>query len=210
MKKHLVLIFAVCTALLISCNSTRITSSWSLPGASAHKYNKVLVISMTGSKDRELRLNMENAVAKEFNAYNINAVTASSKYGPKTFQNMSDDEAAKMVNDDGFDGVIILALLDKNQEEYYTPGKVIRTPYAVVRSRWTSNYRVLYSRVYTPGYYSTTTNYELEANFYDAAKNELQYSAQATSFNPGSSEALSTDFSKSVIDDMIKKSVIMK
>jgi hypothetical protein len=117
MKKHLVLIFAVCSALLISCNSTRITSPWSLPGANAHKYNKVLVIGMTGSRDRELREHIENAVAKEFNTYNINAVTASSKYGRKTFRNMSDNDAAKMVKDDGFDGFVMLALLDKKQEE---------------------------------------------------------------------------------------------
>jgi hypothetical protein len=210
MNKHFLLIFTICSTLFFSCSSTRINSSWSLPGATAHKYTKVLVIGMTGGKDRELRENIENAVAKELNTYSINSVTASSKYGPRTFQNMSEEEAAKMVRDDGFDGVIILALLDKNQEEYYTPGKVTRTPYAVVRSRWTSNYHVLYNRVYTPGYYSTTTNYELEANFYDATKNELQYSAQATSFNPGSSESLSTDFSKSIIDDMIKKNLIVK
>jgi hypothetical protein len=208
MKKYLVLVFSICATLLISCNTTRITSSWSLPGASAHKYNKVLIIGMTGAKDRELRENMENSVAKGLNAYGINAVTASTKYGPKTFQNMSDDEAAKMVKDDGFDGVIMVALLDKNKEEYYTPGRVARTPYAIVRSRWSRNYRVLYDRVYTPGYYSTTTNFELEANFYDA--DTLQYSAQATSFNPGSSTTLATDFSKSIIDDMIKKGLITK
>jgi hypothetical protein len=208
MKKYLVLVFSICATLLISCNTTRITSSWSLPGASAHKYNKVLIIGMTGAKDRELRENMENSVAKGLNAYGINAVTASTKYGPKTFQNMSDDEAAKMVKDDGFDGVIMVALLDKNKEEYYTPGRVARTPYAIVRSRWSRNYRVLYDRVYTPGYYSTTTNFELEANFYDA--DTLQYSAQATSFNPGSPTTLATDFSKSIIDDMIKKGLITK
>jgi hypothetical protein len=108
----------------------------------------------------------------------------------------------------GFDAVMILALLDKNQEQNYTPARVTHTPYAVIRSRWTRNYRVLYDRVYTPGYYTTTTSYELEANFYEVEANDLLYSAQAQSFDPGSAAGLSGDFSKSIVDDMIKKGLI--
>ncbi|WP_183566337.1 hypothetical protein [Mucilaginibacter sp. SP1R1] len=210
MKKYLYAVFTICSVLIMACSSARLISSWSLPGATAHQYKKVLVIGLTGAKDREIRESVENAVAKKINEYNINAITASSKYGPRTFQNMSDEEATKLVKDDGFDGIIILALLDKNQEENYTPASVSRTPYAIVRSRWTRNYRVLYDRVYSPGYYTTSTNYELEANFYDADKNELQYSAQVRSFDPGSASALSSDFSKSIIDDMVNKGLITK
>jgi hypothetical protein len=210
MKKYLAFIFAISSVLIIACSSTKLISSWSLPGATAHKYNKVLVIGLTGAKDREIRESVENAVAKKINEYNINDITATSKYGPRTFQNISDEDAAKLVKDDGFDGIIMLALLDKNQEENYTPGKISRTPYAIVRSRWTRNYRVLYDRVYTPGYYTTSTSYELEANFYDADKNELQYSAQARSFDPGSAATLSSDFSKAIIDDMVNKGLIVK
>jgi hypothetical protein len=202
--------FLLLILFMSSCSSARLSSSWSLPDATAHNYKKILVIGMTGAKDREIRGSIENAMVKKLSVHGINAQTATSKYGPRTFQNMSDDEATKLVKDDGFDGVIILALLDKNKEDYYTPGYIKHTPYAVVRSRWTSNYRVLYARVYTPGYYTTTTDYELEANFYDANTNELQYSAQISSFNPGSASALSADFSKTVIDDMIKKCMIIK
>jgi hypothetical protein len=203
-------LFLMVIVFISSCSSARLSSSWSLPGATVHKYKKILVVGMTGAKDREIRESIENAMVKKLSIYGINAQTATSKYGPRTFQNMSDEEATKLVKDDGFDGVIILALLDKNKEDYYTPSYITRTPYAVVRSRWTSNYRVLYARVYTPGYYTTATDFELEANFYDANANELQYSAQIRSFNPGSAPALSADFSKTVIDDMIKKCMVIK
>jgi hypothetical protein len=203
-------LFLMMILFISSCSSAKLNSSWSLPGATAHKYKKILVVGMTGAKDREIRESVENAMVKKLSIYGINAQTATSKYGPRTFQNMSDEEATKLVKDDGFDGVIILALLDKNKEDYYTPGYITRTPYAIVRSRWTSNYRVLYARVYTPGYYTTATDFELEANFYDVDTNELQYSAQIKSFNPGSASVLSADFSKAVIDDMIKKSMLIK
>ena len=210
MKKNLIFLLSIVMLIVISCNSTRLTSSWSLPNATTQKYNKVLVIGMTGAKDQEIRENIENSMAKKLKENNISAVTARSKYGPLTFQKMTDEEAMKMVKDDGFDGVMILALLDKNKEKNYTPGRVTSTPYAVVRRHWLPNYRVLYDRVYTPGYYTTLTNYELEANFYDMNRNELQYSAQAQSFDPGSASTLAGDFSKTVIDDMVKKGLVSK
>jgi len=202
--------FLLVLFFISSCSSARLTSSWSLPGATAHKYKKVLVIGMTGAKDREIRESIENAVVKNLNLYGINAQTATRNYGPHTFQNMNDEEATKLVKDDGFDGVVILALLDKNKEEYYIPGYITHTPYAIIRSRWASNFRVLYARVYTPGYYTISTDYELEASFYDANVNELQYSAQIKSYNPGSATTLSADFSKTIIDDMVRKCIIMK
>jgi hypothetical protein len=99
MKKYLAFLFVICSVIAISCSSTRLTSSWALPGATAHKYSKVLVIGMTGAKDRDIRENIESSVAKKLNENGIVAVTATSKYGPRTFQNMSDDEAMKMVKD---------------------------------------------------------------------------------------------------------------
>jgi hypothetical protein len=214
-KKHRAIylplsIFAILGLLLSSCNSARLTSSWSLPGASAHKYEKVLVIGMTGAKDRDIRESIENSIVKKLNEYNINAESASSKYGPQTFQNMSDEEVTKQVKDDGFDAVMILALLDKDKEEFYTPGYIIHTPYVIIRNHWRNNYRALYARVYAPDYYTTSINYELEANFYDATQDELQYSSLVKSVYPSSSDFQAGDFSQLVITDMIKKGIITK
>jgi hypothetical protein len=210
MKKHLTLLSVICCLIIISCSSTRLTSSWSLPGATVHKYSKVLVLGLAGNKDRDIREHIESSMVKKLKEFGINAFPASDKYSPQAFHGLNDDDAIKMVKNDGFDGIVILALLDKNQEKYYTPGNITRTPYAVVRSRWTRHYRILYDRVYTPGYFTTSTNYELEANFYDVNTNELQYSAQAKSFDPGSVVGLGDDFSKSVVDDMFKKGLLAK
>ena len=203
-------IFAVLALFLSSCNTARLTSSWSLPGAAACKYEKVLVIGMTGDKDRDIRESIENSIVKKLNEYNINAQSASSIYGPRTFQDMSDEEVTKQVKDDGFDAVMILALLDKDKEEYYTPGYITHTPYAVIRNHWRNHYRVLYARVYSPDYYTTAINYELEANLYDASRDELEYSSLVKSVYPGSSGFYAGDFSRLVITDMIKKGIITK
>ena len=201
-------IIAVFALFFSSCSSARLASSWSLPGASAHKYEKVLVIGMTGAKDRDIRESIENSIVKKLNEYNITAQSASSKYGPRAFQDMSDEEVTKQVKDDGFDAVMILALLDKDKEEYYTPGDIVHTPYVIIRNHWRDHYSVLYARVYSPDYYTTSINYELEANFYDATQDELLYSSLVKSVYPGSSGFQAGDFSRLVITDMIKKGII--
>lgn len=193
-----------------SCNSTKLTSSWKAPDAGANHYNKVLVIGITGNKERELRSAVENALVKKLNDQGITAASSMDQFGPKSFRSMSEEQAVKMVNDNGFDGVMVVALLDKQKERNYTPGYVTSTPYATVRNRWHGNYAVLYDRVYTPGYYSTTTDYTLEASFYRTRGDKLLYSAEAKSFDPNSSKDLAGDFSKKIVKDMMEKGIIGK
>jgi hypothetical protein len=209
MKKILALILLITG---VSCNNTQLISSWKAPAAtkSMEKYNKILVLGLTGNKDRELRETIENSVAKRLQDKGINVETSTRQYGPKSFRTLDEDAAVKMVNDNGFDGVVIITLLDKNQERSYTPGYVSSTPYAVVRNRWYGNYSVLYDRVYNPGYYSTTTNYTLEADLYRTKGDKLLYSAQAKSFDPNSAADLAGGFSKTLVQDMIDKGVITK
>ncbi len=201
---------AVTVMMITSCNNTQLITSWKAPEAPVDSYNKILVIGMMGNKDRELRESVENALATRLQNEGMNVVTATQQYGPKSFRSMSEEDAVKTVNDNGFDAVMVIALLDKNQESRYTPGYISSTPYAVVRNRWYGNYTVLYDRVYNPGYYTTTTDYTLEADFYKTRGDQLIYSAQARSFDPNSSEALAGDFSKTVVKDMIDKGIISR
>jgi hypothetical protein len=203
---------AVCTILflLMACNSTHIISSWKAEGASADKYDKILVIGMAGSRDAELRSDIESSMVKRLQERGLTAVSSWSQYGPKTFDKMSEEEAAAMVKKDGFEAVMEIALLDKDKEKNYVPGQVSYSPYAVARSHWYPGYRVFYNRVYTPGYFTTTTNYTLEANFYSTKADILEYTATAKSYSPGSKSALAGDFAKTVVDDMIKLGIVTK
>jgi hypothetical protein len=203
-----IILLAATAICLFSCSSTKLISSWKASGASVNKYDKVLVIAITGSKDREIRQSVEQAMAQRLQEAGITAVTAMDQYGPKKFDKMSEDAAVKMVNDNGFDAVMVIGLVDKSNERNYTPGYATNTPIAVVRGRWYPYYSVLYDRTYTPGYYTTSTNYTLEANFYATKGDKLEYSAQAKSFDPGSASTLASDFSKTVVEDMKKKAVV--
>lgn len=210
MKRILFAAMVVTVLVTTSCNNTRLISSWKAPGANIDKYNKVLVIGITGNKERELRSAIENALVKKLEDQGITAAASAEQFGPKSFRSMSEEQAVKMVNENGFDGVIVVALLDKQKDRDYTPGYITNTPYAVVRNRWHGNYAVLYDRVYTPGYYTTSTDYTLEASFYKTRGDKLLYSAEAKSFDPNSPKDLAGNFSKTVVKDMMDKGVLNK
>lgn len=210
MKK---LFFPGCAAVILfltSCSNTRILSSWRAEDVDPQKYNKLLVIGMMGARDQTLRQNIENSMVQQLQASGINAVAATKQYGPRTFREMKEDDAIKMVSNDAFDGVLVVELIDKNKERNYTPGYVSYTPYGVIRGRWYPHYSVVYDRIYSPGYYTTSTSYCLEVNLYDPKKEKLEYSAQTRTFDPESSAALSNDVSKTVVADMLKQGVIIK
>lgn len=209
MKRFLIAMSALVVILTAaSCSSTELLSSWKAENANLTTYNKVLVVGLAGAKDRPIRDNVEAAMVNSLKANNINAVAASETYGPKAFEKMTDAEVVSKVKSDGFDGIVILALLDKEKEKYYTPGNVSYTPYFTYYSRYWRSWRTMYDRVYEPGYYNTTTNYTLEANLYNVNQDKLEYSAQTKSFDPSNAVKLADSFTKTVVADMIKKGII--
>lgn len=211
MKKYWLIILAgiVCLSgiLLNACNSTRLVSSWKAPDGSLQQYRKILVIGLMGPKDRDIRENVENAMVAAFQARGINAGSAFAEYGPKTFENQDENTVLQRIRSKGYDGTFTIALLDKTKQKQYNPGSVSYFPQTYY-SRFWGYYRTVYGRIYEPGYYSVTTNYLLEANFYNLTRGELEYSAQTKSFDPGNAQTLSSDFSKTLLDDMIAKGIV--
>jgi len=201
---------AIAVTLIAACNSTKILTSWKAEDFTPQKLNKILVIGMMGAKDETIRQTVESAMVQQLQANGANAVAATQQYGPRTFRDMKEEDAVKMVAKDNFDGVMVVELIDKSKERNYTPGYVSYTPYAIGRGHWWPHYAMLYDRIYAPGYYTTTTNFTLEVNLYDAKNEKLEYSAQARSFDPGSAQNLAMDFSKTVVADMVKQGILTK
>jgi hypothetical protein len=193
---------------LASCSSTELLSSWKAENANLNQYKKVLVVALTGNKDRSIRDNIESAMVNSLKANNVDAVAASEGYGPKAFEKLSDADVVSKVKSDGYDGIIILSLLDKEKEKYYTPGRVSYTPYFTYYSRYWRQWRTMYDRTYEPGYYTNTTNYVLESNLYNVQMDRLEYSAQTRSFDPSNAATLANSVTKTVVADMVKKGVI--
>ncbi len=192
--------------LLGSCTSTQILSSWVAPNTPQAGFKKVLVLGVMDQRNLQLRENLESDVVAQLTKSGYSAVSAYKQYGPKAFANENEDAVAANLKQSGFDAVITVALLDKTKDQYYQPGRVSYTPIGI--QRFGRYYTTIYDRVYQPGYYTTATNYFLEANMYNTQSGDLVYSSQTQASDPASSQSLSRDFSNTLVKNLMSKKVI--
>jgi hypothetical protein len=194
--------------ILISCTSSRITSSWKSPDVQQKKFKKVLVLGLLREKDRALKERMEEHIVGDLKNMGYDAICSCEEYGPKTFENMREEQALQKLSGSGIDAVLTIVLLDKTKERYYVPGRVYYTPYNVYYRRWWGYYSTMYGRIYEPGYYAENTKYFWESNLYDLNTKELLYSVQTQSFDPSSAESMSHEYGQLIVNDMIKSGVL--
>ncbi len=212
MRKYITVCVAFFALVLASCSSgIKMTSSWkdNSTTANAPHIKKILVIGLFGEKSRQLRERMEDQMADNLNKLGYNAVEAYREYGPKAFVNISEDHAMKVVDSSyagNYDGVIIVSIIDKQSSKSYVPGYSSPYPYYGYGWGYSPFYRPF--GMYEPGYYKTNNHYQFETNFYDISDKKLLYSGQSDVFNPSSPGTLAIDYSRIVLKDMRKKSII--
>ena len=206
------IIFSLLLALILfSCSTTTsITSSWRSPGITPHIFNKLMVLGLITDADRNIQQSMENHLVGDLKEIGYNAYSALEAYGPKAFEKLSEEESLKKLKADGFDAVLTVVLLDKKQERYYTPRRVIYTPYFTYHSRFWGYYRTIYERIETPGYYRSYSRYFWESNFFDLNMNKLLASIQTQSFEPVSTDALAHEYGKLIIKKMMEYNLLIK
>lgn len=208
MKKLMLWCIPVALLLIAGCSSSRLTTSWvskDLQAQGSH-FNKVLVLGMLSAKNRAVKVNMENELANGLKKMGVQAVTATDVYGPKAFRHKSEKQVLRMLKRDGVDGVVTIAMVDKNSRRQFVPGYYGAGP----------GFFWSYYSFYSPymwgapygGYYERTTSYSFETNLYDLNnKNKMLYSAQSETIDPSSPEKLSVDFSKTILEDITQKHI---
>src|SRR5690606_4934556 len=140
-------------------------------------------------------------------AKGVKARSAYQVYGPKYFDR-NEKQALRKLRKEGADGVMTIVLLDKTKEKNYVPGTTSFPPIGLYYNRFWRYYTYMYDRIYSPGYYTTNTSYFWESNLYDLTNRKLIYSAQSESFDPASAASLSKEYSRRIMEDMVKKGVV--
>jgi hypothetical protein len=208
MKK--ILISGIMALFLIACSSTKITSSWKADNLQSKQYKKVLVLGLINDPDRTIRENMEEQLVGELKVLGYDAMCSCDEFGPKSFEKMNEKDAVAKLSNSGIDAVLTIVLLDKEREKYYVPGRVSYTPYSIYHRRFWGYYNTMYGRVYSQGYYQTDTRYFWESNFYDLTNGEeLLYSVQSQSFEPGTTKTLGHEYGQLIVKDMVKNNILM-
>ena len=86
MKNLKWIIGAAAIFTFISCNSTRVISSYKDEKITAKDYKKILVLGIFQQKERSLRQEAETQLVNKLKNQGYNAVSAMEDFGPKAFQ----------------------------------------------------------------------------------------------------------------------------
>jgi len=200
----------LCTAVLFSCQTSKITTTWTDNNVSPKKYNKILVLGVLKDNDHELESKMEKHLAGDLNDLGYSAFAASDVFPSGTFIKGDTTKAIEALNSKGFDAVLTIVLLNKEKEKQYIPGRVIHTPYAPYHDRLDLYYYTMYDRIQTEGYYESGTKIFWESNFYDRNSKKMIYSSQTESFDLGSKENLAHYYGALLVNNLVKRKVLIK
>lgn len=208
--KPVTLISSFLILLLLGCATSQITSAWQPPNASPKAFNKIMVLGLIRDADRSIRENMENHLVADLKERGYNAYSSYAQFGPKSFDNLSEEQVYDRLKQSGADAVLTIVLLNKEKEKHYEPGRMIYSPYAVYYHRFGGYYTTLITRIESPGYYTESTRYFWESNLYDLNSRELIYSVQTQSFDPSSTESLGHEYGEMIVKDMSKRNVLKR
>jgi hypothetical protein len=195
------------SAFLFSCQTSKITNTWTDANVSPKKYTKILVLGVLKDNDRELQSKMEKHLATDLNDLGYSAFAASDVYPAGTFINGDTLRAVEAINSKDFDAILTIVLLNKEKERRYVPGKVTNMPYNDQFDRY---YYTTYERIYTEGYYTTDTKFFWQSNFYDYAAKKMIYSSQTRSFDTGSKESLAHYYGLLLANNLVKSRVLIR
>jgi hypothetical protein len=197
-----------------SCSSsTRITGSWVNPEAKGRPANNKSVFIASLSRNMEVRTKLENALASEAAKRNIRAIKSTDQFTPEFYQQVpTKEQLLSKIKQSGADAILTVSLINKESETRYVPGSARYAP--IPGFRWYggfySYYNYWYPQLYDPGYYVTDKTYFLETNLYDVNTEQLIWSAQSETVNPGSIDNFVKDYPKKLVARMVKDGLLSK
>ncbi len=205
MKNIIITICLLIIMLSTSCSSsTQITSSWREPNKEVNINNlkKVLVVALL--KNETSRRKAEDQM---LNYLNGKAVT-SYNYSDANFNKLDEDGIINKIRGDGFDGAIILRLIDVDKEVTYTPGRYNSFP--TYYQSFGEYYRRSWQYYSTPGQYNTTKTFNVETNVYSLKENKIIWSALTESVNPDGVEQMTAEIADVVFKKMKKEGFVIE
>ncbi|MGD8922026.1 MAG: hypothetical protein PVH24_02175 [Candidatus Zixiibacteriota bacterium] len=213
MRPTLAVLLCVLMALMFSCASQEVTSFWRASEEKPRQtYDSVFIMVLTSH--RAARTLLEGDLSKVATDHGLKAVRSVDHFpvvlsevsGPTT------DEVMAKAKERGCDAIFTLSLLDVQSEQHYVPGTVGYGTYYSPRYDYYGRFHGYYSRVYpvvvSPGYYTENRTYFVEANLFDVASGEIQWSMQSKAYNPDSIKDFSKNYTKLLVDRLEKENKV--
>lgn len=178
---------------LISCGpTTKIDKSWRDPAVSVNdsSYHKVLVVGLM--KDETTRRIVEDQLVARLKGKGVASYSASSN---DDFKENNIEALSEKLKQNGFDGAIVMRLVDVDKKTNYVPGTTSFQPYYYRFGPYL--YRA-WSSYSTPGYYTQDKIYYVETNVYSFRRNKLIWSGITSTVNPDRTDKMFNE-----IDDVV-------
>jgi hypothetical protein len=202
MKKSIFYSSLLLIMLLVSCTSTEIVSSWREPDKHIHmnELNKVLVIALIENETN--RYKAEHQIVKYLDGKGF----VSHEYLDDNFNRKNETEIMNKIREDGFDGIVLMRLIDVDKESVYVPSETIYYPDNY--QNFGGFYQTQYYRYRTSGYYMTTKTYILETIVFSLKENKIIWTGVTETFEPEGIKKMTNEISKVIYKQMVKEGFI--
>jgi hypothetical protein len=205
----LITLFAAITAcvfMIAGCASTQRSDLWVDPSYNAAPMNKVLVIAM---RKNALRRRMwEDAMVSALGSEKQAGTVAVASY--QLFpDNMPDTQAVRLrTNEEGFDGVLVVARAKRGTIASDVPGYVESQPVTTYRRKWNA-YVTRYEDVYHPGYTEIDTTVSVRTDLLVPREDgKLVWSVTSQSVDPASADQFRNSVANGVAKQLKKNKII--
>jgi hypothetical protein len=193
MKK--ILIAASFLLVLQACGpSTKITKSWRDPESSINPQTFSKVIISAFIRDESGRRTVEDELVKRLNGKGVASYTMN-------FSGLDTTAGSTALQDklksEGFDGAIVMRLVDVEKEVNYVPG----TTYPTYYGRYGGYYGGYYGYG-SPGYYQEDKVYNVETNIYSLKTDKLMWSGTTATTNPSNLNKTINEIADVIADKM--------
>lgn len=172
--------------------STQIVDSWRDPDVMVDtaKVRQFVIAALL--KNPAVRRQVEDQIAAQFPG---KAVQSYKELGESE---LKDDDAMynQKLKNDGFDGIVMMRLVDVDKSSRYVPGAY---PYY---GSWRGYWRYSWRGYYDPGYYTTDKYYNVEVTVYSLIRDKLIWTANTSTVNPSGRGELFAEVSKAVVKKM--------
>jgi hypothetical protein len=189
--------FYLVLLLSASCGpSTVIDKSWRDPAVTLRPgdWDKVLLVGLL--KDETTRRVVEDQLVTRLKGKGV----ASYKYFIE--KDVTQEKATSFkdkLKSDGFDGAIVMRLVQVEKETNYVPGS---SSFPTYYGGFGPYYYNSWNSFYSPGYYTEDKLYHVETNVYSLTEDKLIWSGITTTTNPSKTEKMFNDIADVVAAKM--------
>lgn len=172
MKFNALLIALVLVMSVSACTiPAKIVNTYKEPGVVIHPDDLEYILLAVMARNENQRQIAEDKIAKKYPK-----LIQSYNYFPLGAGATETTKAKRIIKEEGFDGVLLLRLVDEDNKIIYASEKLDV-------SYW-DNHKGFWSDYYEPGYYTTESRYYIEVQLYRLTDEKLVWSGLSNVIDP--------------------------